>query len=184
MSGTVRSTRGRGLRGMRIAVLDESWQVVATALTGAGGAFIVEELPPGVYRVMAVDELDGDFGSAWYAGSTVPRVGALRVKEGRTKRGADIVLSSTAAVKVDVDIRRTKAVVGVRVTERATGIRAKGSVRVTTKRFSVELPLTKGRTAVTLLGSADGSPRLSKKVTVDYLGTRHVLPGSAAARLR
>lgn len=184
MSGTVRSTRGRGLRGMRIAVLDEDWEVAATALTGAGGAFIVEELPPGVYRVMAVDELDGDFGSAWYAGSAVPRAGVLRVKEGRTKRGADIVLASTAGVEVEVDIRRTKAVVGIRVTERSTGVRAKGSVRVSTKRFSTELPLTKGHTALSIVGSADGSPRLSKKVTIDYLGTKHVQPASTSVRLR
>jgi hypothetical protein len=184
MSGTVRSTRGRGLRGMRIAVLDEDWEVAATALTGAGGTFIVEELPPGVYRVMAVDELDGDFGSAWYAGSAVPRAGVLRVKEGRTKRGADIVVASTARVEVEVDIRRTKAVVGIRVTERSTGVRAGGSVRVSTKRFSTELPLTKGRTALSLVGSADGSPRLSKKVTIDYLGTKHVQPASTSVRLR
>ena len=184
MSGTVRSTRGRGLRGMRIAVLDESWEVVATALTGAGGAFIIEELPPGIYRVMAIDELDGDFGTGCYAGSAVPRAGVLRVKEGRTKRGADVTLASTASVKVEVDIRRTKAVVGIRVTERSTGVRAKGSVRVSTKRFSTELPLTKGRTALSIVGSADGSPRLSKKVTIDYLGTKHVQPASASIRLR
>lgn len=184
MSGTVRSTRGRGLRGMRIAVLDESWEVVATALTGAGGAFIVEELPPGVYRVMAMDELDGDFGSAWYAGGAVPRAGVLRVKEGRTTRGTDIVLASAAAVEVEVDIRRTKAVVGIRVTERSTGVRAKGAVRVSTKRFSTELPLTKGRTSLSIVGSADGSPRLSKKVTIDYLGTKHVLPATESVRLR
>jgi hypothetical protein len=184
ISGTVRSTRGRGLRGMQVAVLDESWQVVATAVTGIGGAFTAEELPPGTYRVTAIDELDGDFGTGWYAGTSVPRAGVLRVKEGRTRRNTDITLASTAEVKVDVDIRRTKAVVGIRVTERGTGIRAKGSVRVSTKRFGTELPLTKGRTALTLLGSAGGSPTLGKKVTVDYLGTKHVLPGSTSVRLR
>jgi hypothetical protein len=184
ISGTVRSTRGRGLRGMHVAVLDENWHVVATAVTGTGGAFVVEELAPGTYRVTAIDELDGDFGAAWHAGTSVARAGVLRVKEGRTRRGADITLASIAAVKVDVDIRRTKAVVGIRVTERATGIRAKGSVRVSTKRFSAELPLTKGRTTVTLLGSPDGFPKLSKKVRIDYLGAKHVLPGSASAKLR
>ncbi len=55
---------------------------------------------------------------------------------------------------------------------------------MSTKRFSTELPLTKGRTALTLIGSADGSPRLSKKVTVDYLGTKHVQPASTTVRLR
>ena len=184
LSGTVRSTRGRGLRGMQVAVLDEGWQVVATAVTGIGGAFVIDELPPGTYRVTAVDELDGDFGAAWHDGTSVARAGVLRVKEGRTRRGADITMSSIAAVMVDVETRRTEAVVGIRVTERGTGIRAKGSVRVSTKRFSAELPLTKGRTSLTLFGSADGSPKLSKKVTVDYLGAKHVLPGSTSARLR
>lgn len=184
ISGTVRSTRGRGLRGMQVEVLDEAWQVVATAVTGTGGAFVAEDLAPGTYRVTAIDLVDGEFGAGWHAGTSVPRAGVLRVKEGRTRRGVDITLASNAEVKVDVDIRRTKAVLSIRVVEQATGVRAKGSVRVTTKRFSAELPLTRGRTTVSLLGSSDGSPKLSKKVTVDYLGTKHVLPGSASARLR
>ncbi|WP_332667206.1 carboxypeptidase-like regulatory domain-containing protein [Aeromicrobium sp.] len=184
ISGTVRSTRGRGLRGMQVEVLDEAWQVVATAVTGTGGAFVAEDLAPGTYRVTAIDHIDGEFGAGWHAGTSVPRAGVLRVKEGRTRRGVDITLASNAEVKVDVDIRRTKAVLSIRVVEQATGVRAKGSVRVTTKRFSAELPLTRGRTTVSLLGSSDGSPKLSKKVTVDYLGTKHVLPGSASARLR
>lgn len=184
ISGTVRSTRGRGLRGMQVEVLDEAWQVVATAVTGTGGAFVAEDLAPGTYRVTAIDLVDGEFDAGWHAGTSVPRAGVLRVKEGRTRRGVDITLASNAEVKLDVDIRRTKAVLSIRVVEQATGVRAKGSVRVTTKRFSAELPLTRGRTTVSLLGSADGSPKLSKKVTVDYLGTKHVLPGSASARLR
>jgi hypothetical protein len=165
-------------------VLDDSWTVVATVVTGTGGMFIVEDLPVGTYRVMATDELDGDFGPAWHDGSTSPRVGVLTIKEGRTRRNVDITLASTAAVDLDVDARTKKAIVGIRVTERATGIRARGAVRVSTKRFSAELPLTKGRTAITLVGSVDGSPRLSKKVKVDYLGSRHVQPGSASIKLR
>ena len=184
ISGTVRSTRGRGLRGMQVAVLDDAWQVVGTAVTGVGGAFIVEDVPVGAYRVTATDELDGDFGAAWHNGSSYEGSGVLRVKEGRTRRNVDITLASTAAVAVEVDVRRKKAIVGIRVTERATGIRAGGAVRISTKRFSTELPLTKGRAAITLLGTAEGSPRLSKKVRVDYLGTEHVQRGSATARLR
>lgn len=184
ISGTVRSTRGRGLRDMQVVVLDEQWQVVATAVTGFGGLFIAEELPSGAYRVMATDELDGDFGAGWHDGSPHAKAGILEVKEGRTRRNIDITVASTPAIDVEVDVRRKKAVVGIRVTERGTGVRAGGSVRISTKRFGTELPLTKGRTAITLLGSADGSPRLSKKVKVDYLGTKHVLPASTTARLR
>ena len=184
ISGTVRSTRGRGLRDMQVVVLDEHWQVIATSVTGTDGVFIAEDVPPGAYRVMATDELDGDFGAGWHDSSALARAGFLEVKEGRTRRSVDITLASSAAVDLDVEVRRKKAIVGIRVTERATGVRAGGSVRVTTKRFGVELPLTKGRTTLTLLGSADGSPRLGKKVKVDYLGTKHVQPGSASATLR
>jgi hypothetical protein len=183
ISGTVRSTRGRGLRDLQVVVLDEHWQVVATAVTGTGGAFIAEELPPGAYRVMATDELDGDFGAGWHDSSSHPRAGILQVKEGRTRRNIDITVASTAAIELAVEVRRKKAVVGIRVTERATGVRAGGSVRISTKLFSTELPLTKGHAAITLFGSADGSPRLSKKVKVDYVGTKHVQSASASARL-
>ncbi|KAA1395581.1 carboxypeptidase-like regulatory domain-containing protein [Aeromicrobium ginsengisoli] len=184
ISGTVRSTRDRGLRDMQVVVLDEHWQVIATSVTGTDGVFVAEDVPPGTYRVMATDELDGDFGAGWHDSSAHARAGFIEVKEGRTRRNIDITLASAAAVDLDVEVRRKKAIVGIRVTERATGVRANGSVRVTTKQFGVELPLAKGRTAITLLGSADGSPRLSKKVRVDYLGTKHVQPGSASATLR
>lgn len=184
ISGIVRSTRGRGLRDMQVVVLDEHWQVIATSVTGTDGVFVAEDVPPGAYRVMATDELDGDFGAGWHDSSAHARAGFIEVKEGRTRRNIDITLASAAAVDLDVEVRRKKAIVGIRVTERATGVRANGSVRVTTKLFGVELPLTKGRTAVTLLGSAEGSPRLSRKVKVDYLGTKHVQPASASARLR
>lgn len=184
ISGTVRSTRGRGLRDMQVVVLDEHWEVVAAVVTGTDGAFIAEDVPPGAYRVMATDELDGDFGAGWHDSSAHPRAGILEVKEGRTRRNIDITLASTAAVDLKVDVRRKKAIVGIRVTERATGIHAGGAVRISTKRFSTKLPLTKGVTTITLFGSAEGSPRLSKKVKVDYLGTKHVQPRSASARLR
>ncbi len=113
-----------------------------------------------------------------------PVADTIKVKQAKTRRNAGVTLVAASVVSLAVEIRKKKAVVEVTVTERATGIRAKGSVRVTTKRFAAELPLSKGRTAVTLIGSADGSPKLPKKVTVDYRGTRHVLPGSATVRLR
>jgi hypothetical protein len=57
-------------------------------------------------------------------------------------------------------------------------------VRISTKLFSTELALTNGRTTITLFGSAKSSPALSKKVGIDYLGTKHTQPGSASAKLR
>lgn len=184
LSGTVRSTRGRGLRGMHVAVLDDGWNVAATTVTGAHGHFIVEDLVAGTYRVMAHDEIDGDFGTAWHDGTTSSQVGVLQVKPGRTRRRVDVVLMSTAAIDVDVEGRAKKAVVRIVVTDRGTGLPATGTVRVSTKQFSTDLPLAKGRAGITVLGTADGSPRLSKKITVDYRGTKHTQPSSTTTRLR
>jgi hypothetical protein len=179
ISGTVQSSRGRGLRGIRVTALDDQDHVVGSAVSGAGGAFVVEDLPAGSYRLTASDESRGDF-----AMGPDPVADAIKVKHAKTRRNAGVTLVAASVVSLAVEIRKKKAVVEVTVTERATGIRAKGSVRVTTKRFAAELPLSKGRAAVTLIGSADGSPKLPKKVTVDFRGTRHVLPGSATVRLR
>ncbi|VXC45523.1 carboxypeptidase-like regulatory domain-containing protein [Aeromicrobium sp. 9AM] len=179
ISGTVQSSRGRGLRGIRVTALDDQDNVVGSAVSGAGGAFVVEDLPAGSYRLTASDEARGDF-----AMGPDPDADTIKVKHAKTRRNAGVTLVAASVVSLAVEMRKKKAVVEVTVTERATGIRAKGSVRVTTKRFAAELPLSKGRTAVTLIGSADGSPKLAKKIKVDYRGTRHVLPGSATVRLR
>lgn len=178
ISGTVQSSRGRGLRGIQVTALDDQDHVVGTAVSGAGGAFVVEDLPAGAYRLTASDESRGDF-----AMGPDPVADPIKVKQAKTRRNAGVTLVAASVVSLAVEVRKKKAVVEVTVTERATGIRAKGSVRVATKRFAAELPLSKGRTVVTLIGSADGSPRLAKKVKVDYRGTRHVLPGSATVKL-
>jgi hypothetical protein len=184
ISGTVQSSRGRGLHGMRVTVLDNSERVIGTAVSGTGGAFVVEDLPAGSYRLTASDEVGSAFAAGWHGGMSFANADTLNVKQGKTRRKADVTLVSAAAIELDVDVRDMKAVVAITVTDRAAGAPAEGSVRISTKRFSTELPLTKGRTEIALFGSADGSPRLSKKVTVDYLGTTHVLPGSATIRLR
>lgn len=184
LSGTVRSTRGRGLRGMQVAVLDDEWNVVATTVTGAHGQYVVEDLAAGTYRVTAHDEVDGDFGIAWHDGTSADGAGELRVKPGRTRRRADVVLASTASIDLDIELKAQKAVLRIVVTDRGTGLPATGSVRVRTKQVSTELPLIKGRARLSVLGPADGSDRRAKKVTVDYRGTRHTQRGSASGRLR
>ena len=184
ISGTVQSSRGRGLRGMQVTVLNDDELVIGTAVSGAGGAFVVEDLPAGSYRLVATDETDGDFAAGWHGGKSLAKADSIKVKEGKTRRKAGVTLVSAAAIDLDVDVRKKKAVVEITVTDRATGTPAEGSVRVSTKLFGTELPLTNGRTAITLIGSAKGSPALSKKVTVDYSGSKHTHPESAKARLR
>ncbi len=184
ISGTVQSSRGRGLRGMQVAVLDDDELVIATAVSGAGGAFVVEDLPAGSYRLVASDEADGDFAAGWHGGKSFAKADSIKVRQGKTRRKAGVTLVSAAAIDLDVDVRKKKAVVAITVIDRATGTPAEGSVRVSTKLFGTELPLTNGRTAITLLGSAKRKPRLSKKVTVDYSGSKHTRPESAKAKLR
>lgn len=184
ISGAVQSSRGRGLRGMRVTVLDGDQKAIATAVTGAGGAFVVEELPAGSYRLTVSDEADGDFATGWHGGSSFTKADTIKVKQGKTRRKIGVTLVSAAKIDFNVDLRKKKAVVEVKVTDRATGTPAEGSVKVSTKLFSAELPLTEGRTALTLVGTVDGYPRLSKKVKVDYSGSTHTRPESATAKLR
>lgn len=184
ISGIVQSSRGRALRGMQVTVLNDDELVIGMAVSGAGGAFVVEDLPAGSYRLVATDEVDGDFAAGWHGGKSLAKADAIKVKEGKTHRKAHVTLMSAAAIDLDVDVRKKKAVVEITVTDRATGTPAEGSVRVSTKLFGTELPLTNGRTAITLIGSAKGSPALSKKVTVDYSGSEHTRGASAKAKLR
>ena len=184
ISGTVQSSRGRGLRGMQVTVLDDDEQVIGTAVSGAGGAFVVEDLPAGTYRLVASDEADGDFAAGWHGGKSFDKADSIKVRDGKTRRKAGVTLISAAAIDLEVDVRKKRAILAITVTDRATGTPAEGSVRVSTKQFGTELPLTKGRTAITLFGSAKGSPALSKKVTVDYTGSKHTRPESAKAKLR
>lgn len=183
ISGTVTSTRGRGLRGMVVRVVDADKKTVTTTLTGAGGSYVVEGLPLGRYRIAVSDE-DGDFAPRWVGGSTFASAAKLTVKDGRVRRRADVQLISAAAAEVDVRVRKKKVRITIEVTERGTGVAATGTVRLTTKVLATELALVKGRTSITLLGSATSSPALPEGLEVDYLGDDHVAPASVSAPLR
>jgi hypothetical protein len=184
VSGIVRSSRGRGLRGMRVTVLDEDAMAVATTLTGSGGAFVVDELPPGVYRLTASDEADGDFAASWHDGSTFDNAAAFTVRDRRTRRNTDVTLTSAAAIDVQVRSRRTKIVVTIRVTDRSTGSPAPGFVRLLTKLFDAELPLSKGTVRITLHGGPEFRRTLGKNLQVRYLGSDHTQADWRRVRLR
>ena len=63
------STRGRGLSGVTVVVVDADDQVVGTTTTGRRGRYVVEALSAGAaYRVGARDTIDGDFTDSWHGG--------------------------------------------------------------------------------------------------------------------
>ena len=87
ISGTVQSSRGRGLRGIRVTALDDQDHVVGTAVSGAGGVFVVEDLPAGSYRLTASDESRGDFAMG---PDTI--ADTVKVKHAKTRRNAGVTL--------------------------------------------------------------------------------------------
>ncbi|MCW2830061.1 MAG: hypothetical protein JWP31_753, partial [Aeromicrobium sp.] len=110
----------------------------------------------------------------------------VKVKPGRTRR-SDLSLRSAAGIHADVRPRKRKVKVDITVTERGTGVPATGAVRLSTSLFSTELPLVRGRTTITLLGStgeSDGAPEIGSTLEVDYLGDKHSAPASTTAHLR
>jgi hypothetical protein len=183
ISGTVVSSRGRPLRGIQVSVVDADLEIVGTAVTGLHGAFVVEGLPAGSYRVTASDD-SGDFAPAWLGGPSFTKAGVLKVKQGKTRRKAQIRLVSAGGIDADVDLHKKEARVRLRVTEHGTGVPATGVMRITTKHFRTDLPLVDGRTAITLLGSKGDKPALPKKVEAEYLGDRHTAPVSLTISLR
>lgn len=183
ISGTVVSSRGRGLRGIEISVVDTDEVVVATAISGSAGAFIVEELPAGAYRIMGADP-DGDFVAGWIGGSSFATASTFKLKDSTKRRKAKLNLVAAADIAVSVDARKKSAQLGIHVTERGTGVPATGRISVTSKLIGVELPLSEGRVDVTLFGAPDGSTRVPKKVDIDYLGDAHTAAASRSTKLR
>lgn len=189
ISGHVTSTRGRGLSGMTVHVLDAQGEVVAQAVTGRRGGYVVDDIAPGTYHLSAGDQVDGDFADAWFGGPTADDAEPLQVEDGLTTSGVDAALPGRVVIDADVDVRRKKVVVDIAITDRTSGLPGHGSVVLSTEHFSTELPLVKGRATITLFGSTrDWDPgaigRLGKRLRVDYVGTRHTASQSRSIRLR
>lgn len=183
ISGTVTSSRGRGLRGIEVSVVNADEAIVATATSGTSGTYIVEGLPAGTYRVTGTDP-DDDFVPGWIGGASFSKASRIKLKDGSTRRKANIRLTANADLDVKVDRRKKSTHLGIRVTDRGTGIAASGRVNVSNKLFGVELPLHDGKADVTLFGSTDGSTKPPKKVDIAYQGDKHTAPTSQSTKLR
>ncbi len=188
ISGRVASTRGRGLSGVSIVVIDAADEIAGTAVTGRRGQFVVDHLADGTYRLVARDTLDGDFIDSWHGGDGAASATELPVREGQTIDDVRLTLLGRVAIDADVDVRRKKVVVAIDVIDRSTGLHADGSIVVSTAHFRTRLPLTKGRASITLLGTtrdADGAvARIDSRVRLEYPGSRHHGAATRTIRLR
>jgi hypothetical protein len=184
VSGTVSNVYGRGIRGLRVEVVDEDKAVVASATTGVNGRFVVEEVPAGTYRVRALDDIDDDFETSWHGGSRFRKADDITVRADGTRRGVDVVLRSKAQIDVDATVTRRSADIEVRVTHRATGAPAAGTVQLSTRDIVVVIPLVDGRASITLGGRSAGIERsIGRTLRVDYLGDSQTRPSSVKVRL-
>lgn len=184
VSGVVTNTHGRGLAGITVVVVTPYKEVVATAVTGPRGVFMVDDLEPGSYRVKAVDGDTGDFETTWFGGSPFRKADVVSVRMQKTRRKVRIVLRSAARIDTEVKRSKKKVTVAVQVTDRATGAPAAGAVRLSTSEFGVKLPLDDGRTTITLYGDTRGSRRtVARRLRVEYLGSRHTRDEAGSAKL-
>lgn len=185
LGGRVRSTRLRGLRGMTVSVIDDADTVVAETLTGRRGEFVIADLPPGTYRVGARDAVDGDFNEGWYGSTGAAGATTLQVDDHTSVPTIDLTLTARVGINADVAITDDQAAIDITVIDRTTGLPAVGEVTVSTEHFRTALPLTDGRTHLTVLGSSasDGRP-LVARVRIQYPGAEHTAPTTRTLRLR
>lgn len=189
ITGKVTSTRGRGLSGITVSLVDRDDEVVASVGTGRGGEYVFDDVAPGVYRIAVTDDIDGDFASAWFGADEVDDAEPIELIDADTAlRGVDLAMRSAVSLDAEVEVKRRKTEVEVVVTDNATGLPATGSVQVTTDLFSAVLPLVKGRASVTLIGSATewgaGVPRLPKRARLEFRGGKHSAAVTRTVKLR
>ncbi|MGI9084638.1 MAG: hypothetical protein ACR2FE_05025 [Aeromicrobium sp.] len=177
VSGTVSNVYEHGLRGLRVEIVDDAKKVVASAVTGSKGTFVVDDVPAGTYRLRAHDDVDDDFEKSWHGGAKFGKAETFKVKSAKTRRGIDVVLRSNAQIGVEVTVTQRSAAIAVGVTHQATGAPATGEVELHTKAVDITLPLTHGTTSLAL-GTA------GKKLRVDYLGDHQTRSASVKVRLR
>lgn len=182
IAGQVVSSRGRGLRGIEISVADAEEQVVTTVVSGAGGAFAVENLPAGAYRLSAADP-DHDFAPAWLGGTNFIDAKKIKLSDKKQRREVELQLVAAADIAVEIVDQDGTATLGISVTDRGTGMPASGVVHVATKLIGAELPLTHGRVTVSLHASSP-STKVPRKIAIDYRGDEHTAPARDAATLR
>lgn len=183
VGGSVTNAFGRGLRGMRVEIVDDDKSVVGSTITGVGGRFVVDDVAPGTYKLRALDDTDGDFEKAWFGGRTFRTAESFAVMPQQAVEDVDVVLRSTARIDVDVSATKRKTDVVVVVTHRATGAPATGAVEFSNKDVQVTVPLVDGRAPFSFADRAGGKGS-KKMLRVDYVGDRETRPASTKVRLR
>lgn len=187
ISGHVVSTRGRGLSGVSVIVVDADDQVVGTTITGRRGRYAVDGLSAGTsYRLGARDTIDGDFTDNWHGGDDAASATVLEPTEDGTVPDIDVTLTGRVAIDADVDVKRKKVRVEVEVIDRTTGLPGEGTVTISTDQFSTRLPLTDGRANITLLTppeDRDPAERTDRRLRIEYPGSRHTGPATRTIRV-
>lgn len=188
LGGRVRSTRLRGLRGMTISVVDETDTVVAEALTGRRGEFVIADLPAGTYRVGARDAVDDDFTEGWFGAGDAAGATVLHLDDDTSVPNIDLTLTARVGIDADFTLTDDQAVINITVIDRTTGLPAVGEVTVSTEHFRTALPLTEGCTHLTLLASSAESSEhghtMVTRVRIQYTGAEHHAPATRTLRLR
>lgn len=182
IGGRVRSSRLRGLRGMTVTVSDESDEIVAEALTGRRGEFVIPDLPAGTYRVGARDAVDGDFSEGWHGPADPAQATWLRIDDHTSLPRIDVALTARVGIDADVATTPDQAAIDIVVMDRSTGLPAFGEVIVSTEHFRATLPLTDGRTQIILLATGEGH-ELTSRVRIQYTGAEHSAPATRTLRL-
>ena len=177
VSGSITNVHGRGLRGMRVEVVDGGKTVVGASTTGADGHYVIDGVPPGTYKLRVFDDVDGDFEKSWIGGSTFGSAETFTVKAEKTRQAATVVLRSKARIGVEVTPTKRKADVIVVVTHRATGAPASGEIEMSTKDLKVTMGLVDGKGRIRL-------KQAGKKLRINYLGDEQTPPASATVSLR
>lgn len=188
LSGRVRSTRGRGLSGISVALIDAGDDTVATVVSARHGQFVFTDVPDGDYRIVATDDVDHDFATAWFDGEGPDDAEPVTIEADAEAPRVHVTMQSSAAIDVDVDARHDKAVVSVLVIDRAAARPLNGELTATTDTFGITLPLVDGRAVVTVLGEDDdwdtSALRRPKRLKLSYAGDEHAAPISRSVRLR
>ncbi|MGB9013260.1 MAG: carboxypeptidase regulatory-like domain-containing protein [Aeromicrobium sp.] len=188
ISGHVVSTRGRGLSGVTVVVVDADDQVVGTTITGRRGRYVVDGVAAGgAYRLGARDTIDGDFIDSWHGGDDAASATVLEPTDDGAVADIDVTLTGRVAIDAEIAVKRRKVRVEVEVIDRSTGLPGEGTVTISTDQFSTQLPLTDGRATVTLLTARedqDGSHRDGRRLRIAYPGSRHIGPATRTIRVR
>lgn len=140
-SGIVTDTSGKPLKGIEVSVGEEK------SLTRATGRFTLEtHLEAGAHQVRFADP------KRIWTGQTRPAT----VVPGKVVRNVDARLKSATKVKIGTKAGRGTAKVAFRITRRATGTGASGTIALSYEGSSAKVAVKKGKATVILTDLPEG----------------------------